>query len=135
MMKKIVYLLILASFFVLIGSEESSAIPAFARKYNTSCATCHTGFPKLNAFGDAFRRNGYQFPGHTDAEFIKDIEVSLGAEGNKKSFSDAIWPGAIPASSPISLFLDGEMDYNPKTDPADPSTNARFSFGGLGNAI
>jgi hypothetical protein len=134
-MKKILYLAILASVFVVAASENSSAIPAFARKYNTSCATCHVGFPKLNAFGEAFRRNGYQFPGHTDAEFIKQEQVSLGAEGNKKSFPDAIWPGEIPAHSPISLFLNGEMDYNPRTDPSDPTTNARFSFGGLGNAI
>ena len=134
MTKKIVFFIIIASFFVLIANEKSSAIPAFARKYNTSCVTCHVGFPKLNAFGEAFRRNGYQFPGHTDAEFIKQEEVSLGAEGNKKSFPDAIWPGVIPGHSPISLFLNGEMDYNPHTT-SDPSTNARFSFAGLGNAI
>ncbi|MDP4219199.1 MAG: hypothetical protein Q8916_04475 [Bacteroidota bacterium] len=134
-MKKVLYLSILAFFFVLVLSENSSAIPAFARKYKTSCATCHVGFPKLNAFGDAFRRNGYQFPGHTDAEFTKDEEVSLGAEGNKKSFPDAIWPGTIPSHSPISLFLNGEIDYNPKTIDGDPSTNARWSFSGLGNAI
>jgi hypothetical protein len=81
-MKKILYLAILASVLVVAASENSYAIPAFARKYNTSCATCHVGFPKLNAFGEAFRRNGYQFPGHTDAEFIKQDQVSLGAEGN-----------------------------------------------------
>ena len=134
-MRKTTYTILLASFFILVASENSSAIPAFARKYKTSCYTCHIGFPKLNAFGEAFRRNGYQFPGHTDAEFIKQDEVSLGAEGNKKSFPDAIWPGAIPGSSPISLFLNGEVDYNPRTDPSDPTTNARFSFAGLGNAI
>ena len=108
--------------------EKSYAIPAFARKYKTSCATCHNGPPKLNAFGEAFRRNGYQFPGHTDAEFIKEDPVELGAEGNKKAFPDAIWPGTLPASSPVSLFLNGEMDYNPKVDP-------RFTFGGLGSSI
>jgi len=135
MMKKILFFMLLAAFFIAVASDESSAIPAFARKYNTSCATCHVGFPKLNAFGDAFRRNGYQFPGHTDAEFIKQEEVSLGAEGNKKSFPDAIWPGTIPGHSPISLFLNGEVDYNPKTIEGDGSTNARWTFGGLGSAI
>ena len=90
--------------------------------------TCHNGFPKLNAFGEAFRRNGYQFPAGADPEVIKEEPVSLGSEGNKKAFPDAIWPGSIPGSSPISLFLNGEMDYNPKTDP-------RFTFGGLGSSI
>ena len=135
MMKKTLYSLTLASMLIMMASADSLAIPAFARKYKTSCATCHVGFPKLNAFGEAFRRNGYQFPGHTDAEFTKDEEVSLGAEGNKKSFPDAIWPGAIPAHSPISLFLNGEVDYNPKQVDGDPSTGGRWSFGGLGNAI
>ena len=111
-----------------LAADRSYAIPAFARKYKTSCATCHNGYPKLNAFGDAFRRNGYQFPAGTDPEFIKEEPVSLGSEGNKKAFPDAIWPGSIPGSSPVSLFLNGEMDYNPKVDP-------RFTFGGLGSSI
>jgi hypothetical protein len=113
---------------MLAGTDPGYGIPAFARKYRTSCQTCHNGFPKLTAFGEAFRRNGYQFPGGTDAEFTKEEPVSLGSEGNKKAFPDAIWPGSIPGSSPISLFLNGEVDYNPKTDP-------RFTFGGLGSSI
>ena len=44
-------------------SVPAKAIPAFARKYQTSCTTCHTAFPKLNPFGEAFRRNNYRFPG------------------------------------------------------------------------
>ncbi len=113
---------------LILSTDQSRAIPAFARKYKTSCQTCHNGFPKLNAFGDAFRRNGYQFPGGTDAEYTKEDPVSLGSEGNKKAFPDAIWPGSLPGSSPISIFLNGEMDYNPHTDP-------RVTFGGLGSSI
>ena len=26
-------------------------IPAFARKYNVACSTCHESWPKLNDFG------------------------------------------------------------------------------------
>ncbi len=114
--------------FLALGSRQSYGIPAFARKYKTSCMTCHNGFPKLNAFGEAFRRNGYQFPADADPEAVKEEPVSLGSEGNKKAFPEAIWPGSIPGSSPLSVFLNGEMDYNPKTDP-------RFSFGGLGSSI
>src|SRR5689334_13670924 len=116
---------------LILFTETGRSIPAFARKYNTSCATCHNGFPKLNSFGEAFRRNGYQFPGGTDAEFTKEDPVSLGSDGNKKAFPDAIWPGSIPSSSPISIFLNGEMDYNKGTD----STPSQFSFGGLGTSI
>jgi hypothetical protein len=127
-MKQFVFSLLFTAILLTLCNTTSYSIPAFARKYKTSCATCHTGFPKLNAFGEAFRRNGYQFPGGTDPEFIKEDPVSLGSEGNKKAFPEAIWPGSIPGSSPISLFLNGEMDYNPKVDP-------RFTFDGLGNSI
>ncbi len=122
--------------FVVLSSDPGYAIPAFARKYKTSCQTCHNGFPKLNAFGEAFRRNGYQFPGGTDAEYIKEDPVSLGSEGNKKAFPDAIWPGSLPGSSPISLFLNGEIDYNPKADASMyPNGTPRWTFGGLGSSI
>lgn len=134
-MKKILSLVIAAIAVLQLTPTNVHAIPAFARKYKTSCATCHNGFPKLTAFGESFRRNGYQFPGGTDAEFVKEEPVPLGSDGYKKAFPDAIWPGSLPGTSPISLFLNGEMDYNPKYNPADPSTAARFSFGGLGNSI
>jgi hypothetical protein len=127
-MKKGFLSLMMVVFCVVLFTETSKAIPAFARKYKTSCATCHNGFPKLTAFGEAFRRNGYQFPGGSDAEFTKEDPVSLGSDGNKRAFPDAIWPGSIPGSSPISLFFNSEADYNPKVDP-------RFTFGELGSSI
>lgn len=134
-MKKILPLVFAMVLLVQLVPERCYSIPAFARKYKTSCATCHNGFPKLNAFGEAFRRNAYQFPGGSDPEFIKEEPVELGSEGNKRAFPDAIWPGSIPGSSPISLFLNSEMDYNPHIDPNDPTTAERFSFNGLGNSI
>lgn len=129
---KRIFILAFAVFSLLqITQERSYSIPAFARKYKTSCATCHNGFPKLNAFGEAFRRNGYQFPGGTDAEFTHEEAVPLGSDGNKRAFPDAIWPGSIPGTSPISLFFNGEVDYN----PTNAISTERFSFDGLGNSI
>ncbi|HMD14256.1 MAG TPA: hypothetical protein VKI62_06500, partial [Bacteroidota bacterium] len=127
-MKQSLPILVALVLMVILFSEQGKAIPAFARKYATSCQTCHNGFPKLNAFGEAFRRNGFQFPAGADPEMIKQDQISLGSEGNKKEFPDAIWPGTLPGSSPISLFLNSEADYNPKTDP-------RFTFGQLGTEI
>src|SRR5512135_2589073 len=122
-MKKVLSVVFAVIALLQLLPDNAYAIPAFARKYKTSCATCHNGFPKLTAFGESFRRNGYQFPGGADPEFVKEEPVSLGSDGNKKAFPDAIWPGSIPGSSPISIFLNGEMDYNPNIDP-------RVTFGG-----
>ena len=38
--------------------QSADAITAFARKYQTSCMTCHESLPRLNAVGEAFRLNG-----------------------------------------------------------------------------
>ena len=104
-MKRFMLSLFVAMMIVPLFVGQSYSIPAFARKYKTSCQTCHNGYPKLNAFGEAFRRNGYQFPGGTDPEYVKEEPVSLGSDGNKKAFPDAIWPGTLPETSPIALFL------------------------------
>jgi hypothetical protein len=62
----------------------ASAIPAFARKYGTSCQTCHTIFPKLNPFGVAFRLRGYRMPNETE-DMVKEKPVSLGAPARCRS--------------------------------------------------
>jgi hypothetical protein len=43
------------------------AIPAFARKYGLPCSACHEAWPKLNAFGQTFKDNGYQLGNDRDA--------------------------------------------------------------------
>lgn len=42
--------------------NRADAIPAFARTVNAPCVMCHTGFPKLNAFGFVFKQGGYRMP-------------------------------------------------------------------------
>lgn len=54
-------LLAVALIVVVSPSAGASNIPAFARKYKTSCATCHAPVPRLNATGEAFAANGFEF--------------------------------------------------------------------------
>jgi len=104
----------LAGLLLLSIPGTASAIPAFARKYGTSCTTCHTIYPKLNPFGEAFRRNGFRFPG-TDSEMIKQPPVALGVEAYKKVFPDAAWPGTLPPSIPLSIGFNGQIVLHPST--------------------
>jgi hypothetical protein len=68
-------LLFLVAFFSYIPSTSASplpgtgvrAIPAFARKYGLPCSSCHEAWPKLSAFGQAFKDNGYQLGNERDA--------------------------------------------------------------------
>src|SRR5579863_3198960 len=38
----------------LAAASRAEALPEWARKYKTSCVTCHEAFPSLNAVGEAF---------------------------------------------------------------------------------
>jgi hypothetical protein len=97
--------------FILLAAETNQAIPTFARKYKTSCSTCHYAFPMLNAFGTAFKNNGYRYPGE-DENYRKEEPVSLGSEGYKKVFPDAIWPADLPGASPFSAHAVGRINYD-----------------------
>ena len=94
---------------------EAHAIPVFARKYKTSCQTCHVAFPRLNAFGEAFRRNGYQFP-QIDEGYVKEEPLPLGTPAWKKVWPEGIWPGQIPAMVPIALRVESSYRYDDRSE-------------------
>jgi hypothetical protein len=69
----------------------------------------------LNAFGEAFKNNGYRYPGG-DENYRKEDPVSLGSEGYKRVWPDAIWPSDIPGTSPLSAFAVGRINYDALAD-------------------
>ncbi len=87
---------------VVFGVADAQAIPVFARKYKTSCMTCHEMQPRLNAFGEAFRLNGFRWPEGAQPAHEEE-PISLGAEGNKKVFPNSVWPVDFPGSVPLAL--------------------------------
>jgi plastocyanin len=129
----------------ILAPPAAEAIPAFARKYRTSCQTCHTAYPKLNPFGQAYRLRGYRMPDETE-DMIKETPVPLGAPGYKKLWPDAVWPGDIPGTVPLSLSTDftsvttrttGEDGAKEtiKNDFVFPEEVALLSGGTLGETI
>jgi hypothetical protein len=46
----------------LAGAGQARAIPAFSRKYNVTCTTCHTGYAYLNKTGRTFKEVGFRLP-------------------------------------------------------------------------
>ncbi len=104
---------VIVSLLILFSSVQNGrAIPAFARKYNTSCSTCHYAFPMLNAFGKAFKENGYRFPGGQDPDMVKEQPISLGAEAYKKVWPAAIWPSDMAGTVPLSIRPVGQIHYD-----------------------
>ncbi len=76
---------VLALAAVLIPSN-ASATAQWARKYQTSCQTCHTQFPRLNYYGERFMRNGYQDPDDENA----DGDTLGKTEMNDRTFIDEL---------------------------------------------
>jgi hypothetical protein len=97
---------------VLGATSTAQAIPSFARRYGTSCQTCHIAFPKLTPFGEAFRRNGFKFPGK-DEDFVKQEQIPLGQEAYRQVFPDAVWPGTLPVGGPLALGFNGFVTIHP----------------------
>ena len=85
---------------ILFEARTARAVPAFSRKYQTSCQTCHAIFPKLNPFGQAFRLNGYHLPEETEDQ-IKQKPVSLGAEAYERMWPEMVFPSDLPVLRPV----------------------------------
>jgi len=132
---------------ILAMTPKASAIPAFSRKYQTSCATCHSNYPELNDFGEVFKKNGFKFPMDDDS-FVKEPPVLLGAKAQKEAFPHAIYPGEIPGSIPISFRYSGNFNYTakqpdalaattfvPRTDLFVPNTLTFIAAGSFGQNI
>lgn len=60
-LSKLIVLLSVVGGTVLVATD-AQAIPAFARKTQFGCNTCHTIFPQLTRFGRDFRDNGFRTP-------------------------------------------------------------------------
>ena len=139
----LVFTIVVGSLLIVVV-PSGKAIPAFSRKYQTSCTTCHNLYPELNDFGLAFKKRGFKFP--TDDEtFVKQEPVLLGSKAQKEAFPDAVYPGEIPGTIPIAFRYEGNFNWNsnqptpvqatsyvPRTDLFVPNTFTIISAGSFG---
>lgn len=97
---------------------DTSAVPAFTRKYHTSCVTCHEAFPRRTIVGEAFRLNGYRFV--DDETYVKTTPVELGDEVYSRLWPKALWPSDVSAYLPLSLItrflLEVDLDGSRESD-------------------
>jgi hypothetical protein len=118
------FLIVFAAFASVLGvlllAPAAGAVPAFARQYGRDCQTCHVSFPKLTPFGEAFRRNGWRYPGGEDADFLREPPIPLGQEQYKRLFPHTVWPGRTPPQVPLAVTIAARADWEPHAD-AQPS--------------
>ncbi len=118
---------VLAIAALMLSSAAAEGVPAFARKYQTSCQTCHTMFPKLNAFGEAFRLKGYRMPGETE-DMVKEKPVSLGAPAYKRLWPRAVWPGEIASAVPLAVNVKMAVVNSSTLNPDGTVTSIKNDF-------
>lgn len=80
-----------------VAAGSLSAMPAFARKYNMSCKTCHAPFPKLKPYGDEFAANGFVIKDKPTPRYTIDTGDT--------------WLSLL-RELPLALRLEGFLNYN-----------------------
>lgn len=93
----------------LFTAGTAHAIPAFSRAHKVECTTCHTIYPELNEYGEAFLKNSYVYFGHNKKkEFPAPAAVKT--------------PESKPAAAAMTISGDG-----------DAAKLAALKAGALGN--
>ncbi len=148
-MKKVILFMIMLIVCELISTTDSLSIPSFARKYGFNCSMCHSGFTKLNDFGQRFRDNGYQIPGQAGKEKTVfetappvSMRVPLGhttynnKSGTANSFN--LYGFDLLASGVLHKNISFIMIYTPRIDQPsayfsgrDSSNNSASQYGSL----
>jgi len=100
-----------ALFLTVFCAPRAEALPAFSRAQKTECTTCHTIFPQLNEFGQAFQKNGFIWPGGVEKKKVKVSQT----EEERKSM-EFVMLSAIPAVLPVSLLIEADWTYDEKAE-------------------
>lgn len=113
-MKNIFTLAVLTFIITSIITSDIFAIPAFARKYNMTCKTCHSPFPSLKPYGDEFAGNGFVLKDQDAPRYYLetgDPELSLIRD------------------LPLAMRLDAHVTYNQNnSEQSDFSTPVLFKL-------
>jgi len=107
-------------------ATPAEAIPAFSRELKTECTTCHTIFPQLNEFGQAFEKNGFVWPGGV----AKSKKVKVTQTEEERKSAEFINLSGIPNTLPLSASLGLTYRYDEdKEDNFDQKFYSAELFG------
>jgi hypothetical protein len=109
--RTIALLLVLAAI-----SLTASAIPAFAKKTGLRCSACHEAWPKLNAFGQAFRDNGYEVGNERDSPVYQ---------------SPLYWPAGVRYTPQWHRERNGAEATDQSASGVQPVTTQGFDLSGI----
>ena len=97
---------VLTALFMLMGSA-ANATPFFARQYGVACTMCHSGFPRLNEFGLAFKANNFRMPNAEKAAVLawqKSVPIAVQIKPTYQRFHD---PGSTSQFTDTQILAGG----------------------------
>ncbi len=126
------------------AATAAHAVPAFARKYDSNCSSCHNAYPQLNKAGRKFKEAGYAFPklkGETTISDFLHFDSYLPASAvfkirpyDKKNDGDE----KLRALHEVELMVAGRLYKNVsgyfELEAEDEDTNARGFEVGVSDA-
>jgi len=130
---------LLIGYWTLVSIAE--AIPAYARKNEATCMTCHTAWPSLNDFGRKYKENGYRFAPlqEPNKQIGKDLSwdekfpistILVGRPYDKKDSGNTQNRAIHEAEFMISGPMSKELSAFVEVEAEDEDTNARgFELG------
>lgn len=114
MLRRAIVLLLTLTVVTAAAATRAEAIPAFARKYQFSCSTCHAPVPRLKPFGEEFAARGFRLEdpsqeppratydvGDPTLRLMRDLPLAIRLEGHAsigekgERTGDAQWPWAF----------------------------------------
>lgn len=125
MQKRHFIIVFLLTMILSLVTENTQAIPSFARKYRLSCTTCHTpSIPKLKEYGDSFAGNGFRLEDEDAPRYYVpagDDKLSLIRD--------------FPMAARFDGFLAYNVNNNEKADFQSPYLIKLLSGGELSDRI
>lgn len=105
------------------GVPQAQALPQWARRYDMSCAVCHTTIPRLSRAGYEFRRQGFRMPDEIgqEAKF-----------GGLKDLYGVILRAQINATGAATDATAANSKVAPRNEFAEPSVSFQPLSGAFG---
>ncbi len=90
----------------LLGIDDASAVPSYARQTKLPCSACHTIFPELTSFGRLFKLKAYTLTGVTTIKEKNALELL--------------------SISPLSAMIQASFTHVDQTVPGTQNDNFAF---------
>lgn len=114
---------IISILLILLTADCVNAIPAFARKYNMSCKTCHSPFPHLKPYGENFAADGFVLKdqdapryfvetGDEKLSLIRDLPIALRIDGRVTFNEDKLKQSDFKSPLALKLLSGGAISKN-----------------------